>query len=75
MSCCGKNRLQAAGRPEKRSLPGRQAIFEYGGVAAIIVVGPVTGRRYHFAGPGARVDVDVRDRQYLMAIPHLRVRI
>jgi len=73
MSCCGKGRLQATeARPEGATGARPRAIFVYDGATSMVVVSPVTGRRYHFAGPGARVDVDGRDRPYLMAIPHLR---
>jgi len=35
-------------------------------------VGPVTGRRYRFERPRARVAVDGRDAAGLAAVPHLR---
>jgi hypothetical protein len=50
-------------------------MIEYTGTTSMVVISPLTGRRYHFAGPGARLDTDARDRQYLMGIPHLRALV
>jgi hypothetical protein len=36
------------------------------------VVGGITGKRYRFDAPGARVSVDVRDRRSVAAVPNLR---
>jgi hypothetical protein len=36
------------------------------------VIGPVTGRRYRFDQPGAKVSIDPRDAPALSAVPHLR---
>jgi hypothetical protein len=47
-------------------------IFEYGGQTPVVVVGPVSGNRYRFAGAGARVEVDPRDRRSLAVTPRLR---
>ena len=47
--------------------------FEYTGRTTMMVVSPVTGRRYVFDGPGARLEADWRDRQFLAAVPRLRV--
>lgn len=46
--------------------------LEYSGARGITAIGPITGRRYHFAGPGARLDVDVRDRDALLRVPGIR---
>jgi hypothetical protein len=46
--------------------------FEYVGRSTLTAIGPVTGRRYRFGAPGARVAVDVRDRPSLVSVPHLR---
>jgi len=46
--------------------------FEYMGKTGMTVTGPVTGRRYRFEGSGARVEVDLRDRRSLAAVPQLR---
>lgn len=35
------------------------------------VVGPATGVRYRFEGPGALVTVDARDRESLLRVPGL----
>jgi len=36
------------------------------------VFGPVTGRRYHFAHPGALLAVDERDGPSMAGVPNLR---
>lgn len=46
--------------------------FEYFGAGTLTVVGPITQRRYTFAGYGARAAVDARDRPSLRNVPHLR---
>ena len=46
--------------------------FEYVGLGILKALGPSTGRRYCFGGPGARVAVDVRDRPTLAAVANLR---
>jgi hypothetical protein len=46
--------------------------FEYVGRTGLTVVGPVTGRRYRFERPGARLEVDLKDRRSIAAVPHLR---
>jgi hypothetical protein len=40
-------------------------LFEHRGTGALTVYGRVTGTRYHFTGPGARVPVDARDAAIL----------
>ena len=47
-------------------------VFEYVGKTALTALGPVTGRRYRFSRPGARVAVDWRDAPSLAAVPNLR---
>jgi hypothetical protein len=46
--------------------------FEYVGATALTVFGPLTGVRYRFAHPGARINVDARDAAALAAVPNLR---
>jgi hypothetical protein len=50
--------------------PGRAFIFE--GLATIMIIGSVTGRRYHFPHAGARVAVDPRDAPGLRGKPVIR---
>jgi hypothetical protein len=59
MACCGgstKNltigQARTAGGPK---------LFEYSGQGPMTLFGRITGVRYHFPGPGARVPVDARD--------------
>jgi hypothetical protein len=46
--------------------------FEYVGRTALSVVGPATGKHYRFERPGARLEVDLRDRRAMAAVPNLR---
>jgi hypothetical protein len=48
-------------------------MMEYTGGKALTAVGPVTGNRYRFDRPGARIGVDARDRSALATIPVLKV--
>lgn len=86
MGCCGKKREQflagvrtgplsnAARTPFPHFQPARyeRVFFEYLGNTGLTVVGPVTGKHYRFDRPGARVEVDLRDRRPLTTVPRLR---
>jgi hypothetical protein len=84
MSCCGRRVTPAGGHGPGRAVgavvpaatrpAGRQSyvLFEYVGRTGMTVIGGVSGRRYRFDGPGARVAVDPVDRASLAAVPHLR---
>lgn len=48
--------------------------FEYTGTGVLRVTGLVTGVSYTFNGAGARLSVDVRDKNDLLHVPRLRVR-
>lgn len=50
-----------------------RVIFEYTGRTALAVIGGATRLRYTFIKPGARVEVDARDRASMAAVPHLRL--
>ena len=85
MSCCGSRRQQFWTTPQVSATrstpvtpaglapvqqPGRAFIFE--GLATIMIIGSVTGRRYHFPHAGARVTVDPRDAPGLRGKPVIR---
>ncbi len=81
MTCCGQRRLQhqrtnlgAAAGPASASTThsSTSVVFEYIGATGLTAFGPVTGVRYRFNRPGARVPVDIRDAQGLGAVPVLR---
>lgn len=83
MGCCGKNRLArlVEARPDEKNGPVRAMLtprtpsaqyFEYVGKTGLTVLGPVTGRRYRFPGPGALLAVDGRDGPALAGVPNLR---
>ena len=71
--CCGKKR-QLARTTTSQSSPVRPSpmpvapftpAFMYRGHSEMVVIGPVSRRIYRFSGPGARVEVDPRDRAFL----------
>ena len=84
--CCGNSRTQfrrgipslqpprpaqvASPQPQFARYPG--VTFEYIGRTGLTVVGPVTGRQYHFDRPGSHVAVDPRDGPSVASIPILR---
>jgi hypothetical protein len=86
MSCCGSRRQQFWATPQAASAaqarpsipagfapvqrPGSSFIFE--GLATVMTIGSVTGRRYHFPQAGARVAVDPRDAPGLRGKPVIR---
>jgi hypothetical protein len=60
--------------PAASAGPPRQArpVFEYVGRTSLTAVGAVTGTRYRFDRPGARVAVEPADKPSLAAVPLLR---
>lgn len=83
MPCCGKGKMSPrrsveapvagqASAVRRISAPVPTATFELDGDAALTVIGPLTGRRYHFAGRGERVPVDGRDAAAVSGVPSLR---
>lgn len=73
MSCCGKSRMQASVNANRISVtPAGTVAFEYIGMTRLTVIGPVTRKRYEFAGLGARVHVDRSDSNSLAVVPTLR---
>ena len=80
MGCCGKNRAVARvvdvqETPRITFTPPAMVsaeYFEYVGKTALTAVGPVTRRRYRFAGPGAIVEVDGYDAPGMAGVPNLR---
>jgi len=86
MSCCGHHRLwlrdnDANHEPADLALTSERAkhtslvtlvYFEYVGKTALTVTGPVTGKKYRFPRPGAKIAVDGPDALSVAAIPLLR---
>lgn len=86
MGCCGSNRQQQALRKDfgaattsaptapstRGAVPGSGVVFAYYGAGELLVIGNVSGRRYHFAERGARLGVDARDAPALEANTRLR---
>ena len=75
MACCG-GWSQGTVRPtnKARGVGGAHVTLgiEYIGPNSLSVIGPATGRGYHFAQRGCRLDVNVRDAPGLLAIASLR---
>lgn len=46
--------------------------FQYIGRTSLMVVGPLTGRKYRFAETGAVVSIDNRDAPSMLAVPGLK---
>lgn len=78
MSCCGQKRMQFPVsssnqlRSNDHTVARQKVMFQYTGRTSIAVIGPISGVRYSFTGPGAQVEVDIRDRRSLAAVPNLR---
>ena len=76
--CCGQGRgLVAAGgktavTARKLAPVSSAALYEYTGATGMTVLGPISGARYRFDRPGAKVQIDGRDVSSLAGLPHLR---
>jgi hypothetical protein len=46
-------------------------VFEYVGATALTVVSPLTRKTYRFERPGARLEIDARDRACVAFVPNL----
>lgn len=64
MPCCGGSTMKRTMVTEAQASRA-PALFEYKGDGPFTTFGRVTGVRYHFAGPHARVNVDGRDVPFL----------
>ncbi len=53
--------------------PLKTVTFEYVGLSSLTAVSPITGKRYVFSRPGAKVEVDGRDRQALASHSGLKL--
>jgi len=65
------NRRASAPPPARSGLALPISVFEYVGVTPLTVVSPITGKTYRFDRPGARVEVDARDRSWVAFVPNL----
>jgi hypothetical protein len=83
MSCCGRqtSNFAAPAMPHRTAPPHSAApppprfthvYFEYAGQTGLTVTGPVSGRRYRFDRPGARLAVEPVDKPAMERVPHLR---
>lgn len=81
--CCGQRLTKPSGafRPTREPVnrfasPVRQVLpnprFEHVGTGNLVVRGPLSGQHYRFAGRGATVAVDPRDRAALTFVPQIR---
>jgi hypothetical protein len=73
LATTGQIRRGAAGAPAQAQPTLRSfAYFEYAGGSGMTVIGAVTGRRYRFERPGARVAVDPADRASVAKVTRLK---
>jgi hypothetical protein len=85
MPCCGQkrqaqppaanptlDRQRPAFDPHAGPSPAGTVEIENVGERTLVVMGQATRRTYRFAGPGARLPVDRRDRASLARVPGLR---
>lgn len=73
MTCCGHSRNKVPSVEKRGQSQAASVLFEYSHAGAFTVFGRVTGIRYHFPGPGARVRVDARDAPVLEVVRGLEV--
>ena len=84
MPCCGNQRAKLQGPIRTNNIPSRPApgseprrvlrdrvFFKYLGQTGITVIGPATGKRYRFNGPGSIMEVDLRDRRSVALLSQL----
>jgi hypothetical protein len=60
--CCGKKKVNRT---------SSAVVFENVGTTGVTVIGPSSGRRYHFIRPGARLAVRAKDAPALAILPNL----
>jgi hypothetical protein len=81
--CCGKRVMRPSGayrpgtdvqRPAASQVRANvgPSFFEHVATGTLVVQGPASGKQYRFAGQGATVVVDPRDRASLKGVPHIR---
>ena len=80
--CCGRNRTELMTSPAMAKTRPATAVaaqklpssvsFVYTGNTTLTVTGPISGVEYKFNRPGARVEVDWRDRILLASIRQLQ---
>ncbi len=81
--CCGNKRTQMRIEAEQAvasknaqihsaTAPRTAVPFVNSGGAGMTVIGPVSGRQYHFDHPGAQVKIDPRDRALLAKMRQIR---
>jgi hypothetical protein len=66
------DRQRPAVDPHAGPSPAATVELEYVGERTLVVMGQATRRTYRFAGRGARLSVDRRDRASLARVPGLR---
>ena len=76
MACCGQRRsMVGTGKSADaaRTRPGSTfTLYEYVGTTAMTVTGSISGLKYRFERPGAKVQVDRRDLLSMAGLPNLR---
>ena len=72
MSCCQGQRLGRVAPARHEATPPAPTVFIHTGELPLQVIGPATGRRYHFSHTGCRLEVHPRDAPALAAVGTLR---
>jgi hypothetical protein len=78
MTCCGQGRSRVAMNGRAAESPRRTrpvssvVLYEYTGATGMTVVGGISGARYRFDQPGAKVQIDRRDVSSVAGLPNLR---
>lgn len=76
--CCGQGRGRvvtsgkAAAATRRPGPASSAALYEYTGATGMTVMGPISGARYRFDRPGAKLQIDGRDVSSLTGLPNLR---
>jgi hypothetical protein len=77
----GSNRIRpttAAARPAAPPIARSSTAaltYQYLGRTAMTAVSPATGRQYRFDRPGAVLQIDARDRQWIERLPNVKAAV
>lgn len=72
MSCCRGQRPGLIAPARLEPTAPAPVVFAHTGALPLQVIGPATGRRYHFSHTGCRLEVHPRDVPALAALGPLR---
>jgi hypothetical protein len=78
MACCGHGRGQMtmsgriAGQTRGPVPVSSAVLYRYTGATGMTVLGPISGTRYRFDQPGAKLQIDRRDLSSMAGLPNLQ---